>query len=145
MEKHHPNIAELATVEFHPCWTLMVKFETHMQSPFTAVREPDEHLSWIALDSSKPARVSTNCWVAQASPNWSRAHLEMDPDQITDKMLALFCARTGFKAAASVYTSAHRWLYAAVAKPLGKPFLSNRNKTLYFGGDWCLEARVEAA
>ena len=141
----HPNFADLAMVKFHPCWTLMVKFEPHVLTHFTAVRDPKEHLSWIALDSSKPARVSANCWVAQAGPDWSRAHLEMDPDDIAEKLLELFCMRTGFSATDCVYNIAHRWRYAAVAKPLGKPFLNNEAKTLYFGGDWSLEARVEAA
>ena len=145
LEDGHPCIKELARVEFHPCLTLMVMVPADQAPPFTTLREPDQPLSWIALDSSKPGRTSRNCWVAQASPDWSRAHLELDADAMVEQMLDLFCARTGFDPATPVYASAHRWRYAAVSKPLGRPFLNANSKPLYFGGDWCLEARVEAA
>jgi hypothetical protein len=43
------------------------------------------------------------------------------------------------------YALAHRWRYARVANPLGQRFLRSATTTLYSGGDWCLDARVEEA
>jgi renalase len=43
------------------------------------------------------------------------------------------------------YAAVHRWRYARVAVPLGRPFARDATGTLYAGGDWCLDARVEAA
>ena len=40
---------------------------------------------------------------------------------------------------------AHRWRFARTTAPLGAPFLSFAESTLFLGGDWCLGARVECA
>jgi predicted NAD/FAD-dependent oxidoreductase len=40
---------------------------------------------------------------------------------------------------------AHRWRYARVEKPVGEPYLLDRPGDLALCGDWCLDARVEAA
>ena len=43
------------------------------------------------------------------------------------------------------YVSAHRWRYALTTVPLGEPYLSADDGTLFIGGDWCLGGRVEYA
>jgi predicted NAD/FAD-dependent oxidoreductase len=83
--------------------------------------------------------------VAQAGPKWSAAHLEAAPAVIAQQMLRLLCDRLGTDPTSVRYAVAHRWRYANVAEPLGRPFLRDETGTLYLGGDWCLEARVEAA
>jgi predicted NAD/FAD-dependent oxidoreductase len=39
----------------------------------------------------------------------------------------------------------HRWRHARVEAPLGEPWLADWDAALAFCGDWCLDARVEAA
>ena len=40
---------------------------------------------------------------------------------------------------------AHRWRYARVGAPLGEACLLDRSAGIGLCGDWCLDARVEAA
>lgn len=136
---------ELGGVEMLPCLTLMAAFETSGNTSFVSRRDADDDLSWIAFDSSKPNRRTENCWVAQASPEWSIAHLEEAPVEIAQKMLPMLCERIGASPKDATHAVAHRWRYAAVSKPLGKPFLKSPDSSIYLGGDWCLAARVEAA
>lgn len=143
--EQHALSPKLAQVELRPCLTLMAAFSTKATKPFTARRDPDDALSWIALDSSKPQRSTQHCWVAHANPQWSAEHLEADPETIAKLMLPLLCDRLGIDAATATHAVAHRWRYALVSRPLGSPFLRNKRKTLYLGGDWCLDARIEAA
>ena len=141
-----PELAsEVAQAQLTPCITLMAAFAPNETRPFVARRDPQDALAWIACDASKPGRPETNCWVAQASPEWSMEHLEESPDRLAQRMLPLLCDRLGVGADQVIHASAHRWRYAAVLKPLGKPFARSADGKLYAGGDWCLEARAEAA
>ena len=141
----HPITRTVAQVRLDPCLTLMAAFDPDTPRPFISQADPEAPLVWIAQDSSKPGRAAPLCWVAQASPAWSTAHLELDPEAIVAQMLPLLCARLGATLETVRHAAAHRWLYARVAVPLGQPFVRDPSGTLYAGGDWCLEARVEAA
>jgi renalase len=136
---------ELEGVEFDPCLTLMAALEPLRAPPFVTRTDADDALAWIAEDSSKPDRGTEACWVAQASPSWSAKYLNSDSETIAAMMLPMLCDRLGITNAKVRYVTAHRWRYAKVSEPLGKPFIRHTSGTLYAGGDWCLGARLEAA
>ncbi len=141
----HPLVAELAPVRLAPCLTLMAAMAA--PSPFITRQDPDDHLSWIAQDNSKPSRPqgAATQWVAQAGEAFSLAHLEKTPEEIAALMLPLLCDRLGVTPDVVTYAAAHRWRYARVTQALGQPFLSSQDGSLYLGGDWCIGPRVEAA
>ena len=136
--------AAFDTVRYDPCLTLMVGLMTPPDLPVTATN-PTDAFGWIARDSGKPGRPEAECWVAQANPDWSVAHLEYSKNDICALMLAPFLEHAGLSAPDVAYASAHRWRYAQVATPLGASFVSNKGGTLYAGGDWCLGSKVEHA
>jgi renalase len=136
---------ELEGARFNPCLTLMAALEPLCAPPFVSRTDTDDALAWIAEDSSKPDRGTEACWVAQASPSWSAKYLNSDSEAIAAMMLPMLCDRLGITNAKVRYVTAHRWRYAKVSEPLGKPFIRHPSGTLYAGGDWCLGARLEAA
>lgn len=133
-----------SAASYHPCLTLMVALNRPLGAPVTQAN-PTDALAWIARDSAKPGRLSQSCWVAQASTAWSIAHLDLTKDEIAARMLDLFLTHHGLDATDVAYASAHRWRYALVARPLGQPFVTSTDGTLYAGGDWCLGPKVEHA
>jgi predicted NAD/FAD-dependent oxidoreductase len=143
----NPEIVEdLDRVSIAPCWALLVSFETPSNLPFDVLRPEDGSLAWIARNSSKPGREARKeCWIAHASPSWSAAHLELDRDTVTKKLVGLFSESFGGGLPEIHYAAAHRWRYALTTEPLGRPFVSSDDQTAYIGGDWCLGARVENA
>ncbi|MEM6463440.1 MAG: FAD-dependent oxidoreductase [Pseudomonadota bacterium] len=141
----HAFAEALQCVEFDPCLTLMVATDGSVLPDFIHSSRADSDLAWLARDSSKPGRNTSGCWVAQASPDWSARHLEMEKAEIPARMLPLFCRALGCNEDKIRHAEGHRWRYARVAKPLNRLFLRDDDATLYAGGDWCLEARVEAA
>jgi renalase len=141
----HPFGAELSVVRLDPCLTLMAAMDPAAPRPFVTRADDDDPLAWIANDATKPGRAGTACWVAQAGPAWSAAHLQQDAAALAALMLPMLCDRLGVAPGAVRYAAAHRWRYARVAVPLGRPFMRDASGTLHAGGDWCLEARVEAA
>lgn len=141
----HPLVADLSPVRLAPCLTLMAAVAA--PAPFITRQDPDDPLSWIAQDSSKPGRLlgAATQWVAQAGEAFSLSHLDKTPEEIAVLMLPLLCDRLGVTVARVTHAAAHRWRYARVTQPLGQPFLRRADGTLYLGGDWCIGPRVEAA
>ncbi|WP_434051288.1 MAG: FAD-dependent oxidoreductase [Roseibium sp.] len=143
--KEHPLARAISGVRMSPCWTLMAAFPDQHEIPFTSRSAPDSYLAWIALNSSKPERPDTNSWVVQASADWSEKNLEREPEDVAQELLLRLCGVLRVEPSSALHASAHRWRYARVEEPLGKPYCRNDAGTLYLGGDWCLDARVEAA
>lgn len=142
----HSLSEAISGVHMAPCITLMLALPSDQPKPFVARRDPDDPVSWIARDSSKPGRDGRDtCWVAQMSPEWSAAHLELDNDRLVEVILPMLLDRIGSSLSKVIHVAAHRWRYALVNESLGKPFVRNEGGSLYLGGDWCLGARVEAA
>jgi predicted NAD/FAD-dependent oxidoreductase len=138
-------LAELESVHFEPCLTLMAAVGA--EASFATRTDPKHPLAWIAQDSSKPERQrnGTVAWVAQAGPEFSRRHLEKGPDAMVAAMLPLLCDRLDVALNRVTYAEAHRWRYARVAHPLGRPSIAASCGTLHLAGDWCLGDNVEAA
>ena len=141
----HDLAKQINGVRMTPCLTLMAAFTSEAPTPFNTRRDPEDPIAWIALDSSKPGRMTENCWVAQAGPSWSAERLQLEHGAIADQMLAMLCDRIGASPSSAIHAVAHRWRYASVAQALGVPFVRNDDATLYLGGDWCLQGRIEAA
>jgi predicted NAD/FAD-dependent oxidoreductase len=131
--------SRLGAVELAPCWTVLASFEARLDQP-DILRPAEGPLAWAARDGSKPGRDATaECWVLQASPAWSRAHLEQPPEQVLPPLLA------ALGGPAPRFAAAHRWRYALAERPLGESHLWNAALGIGVCGDWCLAGRAEAA
>lgn len=141
--------AALAVERYTPCLTLMLGYPEPLDLPAFMALE-DETIAWIADNSSKPDRPlprgesDMHCVVIHATPEWSRAHLEADMQDVIGQLYARHVGITGIMDE-PVHGDAHRWRYAQVTDPLGEPCLIDPTRRLAACGDWCLGARVEAA
>ncbi|SPJ25253.1 NAD(P)/FAD-dependent oxidoreductase [Palleronia abyssalis] len=119
----HPDPA-LASVRMTARWTLLVSWPElrpiFPSFPFEAVMRQD----------------SGDAWVAHADAEWSAAHLELDAAEVTERLVGLLSEAAGAEGQPD-YAAAHRWRYARVARPLGRPFLQIGQNAVA-GGDWAL-------
>lgn len=145
-----PALATLAQgAEMAPCWALLLEFAERVPmawdgaflAPSGGVEQP---LSWIARDGAKPGRAGAASFVAHASPGWSRRYLDESPAAVTAALLPAFRAATGINAD-PVLIATHCWRYALPTRPLSQGFLWDGSLRIGACGDWCLEARAEAA
>ncbi len=142
-----PDVVEaLGKVEIAPCWALMLALDGPWRRQADVFVDAAPEIAWLARDGSKPGRAEDGVerWVAHASADWSCAHLELSKEAAAEAMLALLSARFGAPACV-VHAVAHRWRYARVETPLGRPCLEAAEPGLVLCGDWLLGARVEAA
>jgi renalase len=142
----NPFSAELSAVQMSPCLTLMAAFA----GPQKPIGRPSAtsafDLNLVTLDSAKPGRPKEpQCWVAHASVDFSHRHLERDLPEIADLMLPMLCEHLGRRPSEAVHAVAHRWRFARVTHPLGRPFLADQQNQLHLGGDWCPGGMAEDA
>lgn len=126
-----------------PCWTGMFAFRERLPQSADILRNHGI-LAWAARESAKPGRTGgPESWVVQATPQWSVAHLERQPEEIGPHLLAALREATGADSTPLAH-SIHRWRYALSA---GTGLGSLWNETLQIGacGDWLLGPRVECA
>ena len=130
-----------------PCWAVLVHFPESPGVEWDASFSTVGPLGWLAKNSSKPERPAVNgeSWVLHASPTWSRAHLELEPEAVVPILMDAFFATTGARKVEPGFTTAHRWRFARTEKALGEACLWDEEKRLAVCGDWCLGEKIEAA
>jgi predicted NAD/FAD-dependent oxidoreductase len=138
--------ARLTHVEMVPCWAVMIATESRWDIPVDGAFVNQGNLSWIARDSSKPARPSgLETWVLHSTVNWANEHLETPKEQVAQDLIADAERVTGSLMPGPCFTRAHRWLYSRPAESLPESSLWDETNWLGACGDWCGGPRVEGA
>ena len=150
---HAPALAERAEASrSRPCWTVMAAFDTPLPGP--DILRPGAGLveggplGWAARDSAKPGRsAEAECWVLQATPAWSAAQLEAEPEAIVPALLTALAESARAPLPHPLTASAHRWRYARADAAAAPPERCVWLPDLALGacGDWLSGPRVESA
>ena len=139
-----PDLAlRAAATPSDPCWTAMFAF----REPVPAARacwKGDGAIGWAARNSDKPGREGLESWVAQASPDWSRRHLEAGPDEVIAALASELAKLLGVALPAPIAAVAHRWRFARSGAE-GSRAIWDPGSRMGLCGDWLIGARVEAA
>ena len=142
----HPLATEIQAVPMTPCWTVMAAFSQPIKTAWDGAFVHHSPLGWVARNSSKPGRnASTECWVMQATADWTIANLETPRAEVPALLLAEFIRLVDQTVPATTYLDAHRWMYSATPLQLDKRVLLDPTKTLAVCGDWIAGGRVEGA
>lgn len=126
-----------------PAWASMLVFESRPPMDFDGAFVSDAEITWIARDASKPGRPDAESWVVHASSRWTRAHWDVDRDEIPSRILSLLEARFG-PMPPTVFERAHRWGYARASEP-APGVLYDPDAGIGAAGDWSVGGRVEGA
>lgn len=138
-----PLTAGMNRIHSAPSWVAMVQTDAPLVAA-DGLRLEGHDLVWVAHNSAKPGREGANLWIIQASADWSRAHLELDKAEVADKLFASAC-EVFDTSPTPFFLDAHRWRYAFVENPAGRPFTLNAVDGVSLCGDWHLGSRVEDA
>ena len=135
--------ARAAASQTAPCWTVMAAFSERLPVAADTLGE-DGVLGWAARNSAKPGRGGPEAWVLQASPDWSRHHLEDPAEAVGQALLAAFAERIGASLPEPVALQAHRWRYARSSAGSDLALWSGAAQ-LGCCGDWLAGPRIECA
>lgn len=141
----HPFSADLESVSMAPCWALLIGFSRPLATELEGAFVNEGPLSWLARNSRKPGR-GGEAWVAHASPEWSKDHLELEPDEAVRTLKDAFvdCVPAAEGRCPEVLR-AHRWRYSMALEPLESGCLYDPDRNLVVAGDWCAGNRIEGA
>lgn len=128
-----------------PCWAVMLGFEEPIGIPYDGVFVNDSPLAWVARNTSKSQRSSSEAWVLHASPTWSAAHLEDASEQVIMALTDAFQQLSSEPIPIAIHAAAHRWRYALPLEPLDVGAFWDAGARLAMCGDWCCGSRVEGA
>lgn len=141
----HELSHRLGQVEMLPCWTVMAGFEEAPGVAFEAAFVNEGPLAWIARNDSKTGNGGGPAWIGHASADWSRRHLEWEPESVARALLAAIAELDPALRASPALCLAHRWRYAMAREPLGGPIMADDAERLVVAGDWCAGERIEGA
>ncbi len=142
---HTPLAARVKAVPMAPCWATLVAFDGALPGVPDAGFTPDPVLRWFARNDSKPGREAREAWVLHASPDWSRVEFDQNAQNVQRAMLERFSEHVGRSLPRALVSDGHRWRYARVEAALGEDCLIDLDAGIGFCGDWCIDARAEAA
>jgi predicted NAD/FAD-dependent oxidoreductase len=140
-----PLAARARAVTMAPCWSAMFAFEAPLSGAPDAAFHDDDVLGWCARNGSKPGRDGSDAWVLHATAAWSRVEFDQDALNVQRALLDRFSERLGRALPRTLVADAHRWRHARVEAPLGEDCLFDAQAGIGLCGDWCLDARAEAA
>ena len=144
LQPHASVMGDLAdATSSAPCWTVMAAFEQRLPSEQDSIRHHGA-IGWAARNNAKPGRGSAECWVVQASPDWSRTHLEDEATAVETALLDQLADAIGAPLPPRLAISAHRWRFAR-SGAAGEEALWDAQQRIGVCGDWLIGPRVEAA
>ncbi|MBL4582748.1 MAG: FAD-dependent oxidoreductase [Gammaproteobacteria bacterium] len=137
--------SELSAVDFSPCFSLMLGFESTHKLNFDAAVVKNSALSWIAANSSKQGRPHSFSLMVHSNNAWARTQLENNIDDVRHSMLDALGELVGYSLPLPEHSAIHRWKYARAETSCEESFLLDEANRLAACGDWCAGNRVEDA
>ena len=127
------------------CFALMLGFAEPIELPWDAAHVRNADISWLSVNSSKPARSDAFSLVAHSTNAWADAHQADDLDTVLEYLLNEASLVTGVDMQAAAHRQVHRWRYANIATQSGATYFADNDNRLAACGDWCVRGRIEAA
>lgn len=126
------------------CYSLMLGGLDLSALTWDAASVADSPLAWMAVNNTKPERSDGASLLCQSSNTWAQDHIEDDAASVQEALVRAIHETTGLDADRAEYINLHKWRFAKVDVPSGKPYLMDEDKRLAAAGDWCGGGRVEA-
>lgn len=145
LPEHFENLNAIEKTQMLACYALMLGFDEPPELDWQAALVSDAIISWMSVNSSKPARPEAFSMVIQANNQWAEQHLHQADQTITQLMLTEVERISGINTANASHIDLKRWVYANLPAQVGQPAYLDTELKLAACGDWCIQGRVEAA
>ena len=126
-------------VIYAPCWAVMAGFPAPIDLPRNLIQTPEGPISWATYEPFRPGASQTAAVTLQATADFSKTHLEAEPTDICDQLLAAFAEQQNIPLPLPSHRAAHRWRYAKVeqACPQDELFhIADSDSSIFVAGDW---------
>ena len=138
----------LSEAGYEPCLTVLLEYlvgRTVGEGAYARIdASGSDPLAWIACENVKEGRVAEGCtvYVIQASPEYSREHLEQNPEYWASDLQVLLESTWNLDPSKRGSVFAHRWRYAR--RKEGAPAPKDLPKGIFICGDSLTDSRLES-
>ncbi len=135
-------------VGYEPCLTVLLEYFVGRSGAEGAYARIDvsgnDPLAWIACENVKAGRVADGCtvYVIQASPDYSRQHIEQNPEYWASDLQVLLEKVWNLDSSKRGSVFAHRWRYARKKEGASPP--KDLPKGVFLCGDSMTDSRLES-
>ena len=134
--------------DYEPCLTVLLEYRVSRTESSGAYARIDpaggDPLAWIACENVKTGRVAedSTVYVIQASPEYSRSHIEQNPEYWASDLQVLLEKAWNLDAEKRGSVFAHRWRYARKRADASPP--NDLPKGVFLCGDSITDSRLES-
>jgi renalase len=137
-------------VHYRPCLSVLLGYDTPLDTPYHALVEPDQThpLTWLSIESVKsPNRAPSghSALVAQLSPAHSRLHFESDEAAIVQGATEYIGRLYGNEFRSPIVSQVKRWAYSLPENIAMFDSINPPGASIFVAGDGVLGGRVEFA
>ena len=136
---------ELSKYKMSGCFSLMLGYKKPKDLPFEAALVINQDISWISVNSSKPARPEGYSILVHSANEWADKNMEADIQWVRSHLINELEKVTNLTMTDHDYINIHRWRYANIEKQTGPAFLEDSENNIAAIGDWLIQGRVESA
>ncbi len=140
--QHHPIIEECSMVG---CYSLMLGFEAAPDITWQAALVREADISWMSVNSSKPARETKFSLTVLATNKWAEENMNLDHEAVIEHLITQASYISGVNLNSADHIALQSWRYENSPKRLSKKPLLDKTNQLAACGDWCQQGRVEGA
>jgi len=145
-ERDLPFSAPVRSIKMNACFSLMIGFTNPWKKHWIAANVRNSPVRWIAINSTKPDRVSDLTAIVVHSNNaWAESHKEDDLKSVEMTLLKEFESLTDMESNKAAHISIHRWKYAMYDGSESLEFYLDAEKQMAATGDWAAASRIEEA
>jgi predicted NAD/FAD-dependent oxidoreductase len=128
-----------------PCFSVMLGLKSKPKLDWDCAYLKNSKLSWIAFESSKPSRSSSESLTLLSRNSWASENLERDLQEIKNELIAEFEYATNSKITDILHSDIHRWKYANIEKQKGEKFIYDEKNSIALASDYFIQGRIECA
>ncbi len=140
--RHQHSIRQ---IQMLPCYALMLGYAQPLQLSWDAAHVTNSVLSWISVNSSKPARHSSTSLVAMSRNMWASEHFHQTESWVKATLLETLVGIIGEQAKQPQLVALKKWHFANAPKSELEEVFIDTHQQLASCGDWCINGRVESA
>lgn len=131
--------------EMLPCWAALLAFDAPLGVPFDGAHCDDDVLAWVARESSKPGRGTTERWVLHSTAEWAAPRMGEERSLVVRCLTERFLQLSELERATPVYEDSMFWRFASPASLESQPPLHDEEGGIVVAGDTLHGGRVEGA
>ena len=132
-------------IKMKGCFSLMVGMSESLNLDYDAALIENEDVAWIAVNNSKPSRMSNYCLLINSSYEYASKNIDTSRDKVLKHLLNISSKFVNYDLLKSNMIKIHEWRYVEAKYNPKEDYFIDHKERVAVCGDWFINSRVEGA